>query len=174
MNLKLSRSRIGAFTLIEILVVIGIIGILAAVLSANFNDARIDARNKAVRTSLSEVQLALEVYKAQNDEYPEDLSLLVPDYIASLPQSSISANSECDIYNSHDGGDPGSAYYKLTAYRCFAGATSDANGIQRDDEFARCPGSCSSCGGDTFDDDYRESDIFYESMAVYSNGGQCE
>jgi prepilin-type N-terminal cleavage/methylation domain-containing protein len=58
------------FTLIELTVVVAIIGLLAAVLFANFNEARMQARDKVRMTSLKEVQLALELYKAQNGVYP--------------------------------------------------------------------------------------------------------
>jgi general secretion pathway protein G len=64
-----SISRTG-FTLIEILVVTTIISILSAILYANFTAARQDARNKVMRTTLGEIQLALEVFRAQNGFYP--------------------------------------------------------------------------------------------------------
>ncbi len=58
------------FTLIELTVVVAIIGMLSAVLYANFDDARKQARDKARMTSLKELQLAIELYKAQNGSYP--------------------------------------------------------------------------------------------------------
>lgn len=169
------------FTLVEILVVIAIIGILSAVIYANFGQARIEARNKAVRTSLSEVQLALEVYKAQNDQYPisqarggPGLFALIPDYISELPQNSESANTSCDMDDSQYTTDAGGTYYKLTASRCI-NAASAAAGIQQDDEMARCPRSCEpgTCAGSTFNNAYRLTAPFYETIAIYSLGGQC-
>jgi prepilin-type N-terminal cleavage/methylation domain-containing protein len=58
------------FTLVELLVVISIIGILASVIFVSFDGARESARNGAIMTELKEMQLALEVFRAQNDRYP--------------------------------------------------------------------------------------------------------
>ena len=162
------------FTLIEIMVVVGIIGVLTAVVTANFTEARREARNKSLRASLSEVQLALEVYRAQNDRYPASISLLLPEYIHALPDNGSTGNTSCDVDNSRYTTDAGGTYYKLTAYRCIAGATSAANGIQQDDELARCPSFCGSCGGVTFNAAYKASADFYESMAIYSRDGECQ
>ncbi len=58
------------FTLIELMVAISIIAIMTAVLSANFSDARAQSRDKARMTSLKELQLSVELYKAQYGRYP--------------------------------------------------------------------------------------------------------
>lgn len=161
--------------MVELLVVISIIGILAAVIYANFGQARTEAKNKAVRTSLSQVQLALENYKAQNDRYPAALGDLVPEFIAKLPANSDSANTSCDMDNSQYATNAGGTYYKLTAARCIGGVTA-ATGIQTDDEMARCPSSCARCEGSTgpaLNAAYRATAAFYETLAVYSIGGEC-
>ncbi len=185
------------FTLIEILVVTTIISILSAILYANFTSARQDARNKIMRTTLSEIQLALEVYRAQNGFYPVPantpatcyaaasgiftginstncpthrgyISNLVPDFIAALPVASeLSRSTTCQIqYRVNDSTSP--TVYKLTLVRCVEGVTAAANGVQQSDEFARCPSSCAASGVCT-----PTSNFFYESLAAYSNGGQC-
>ncbi|MBY0309532.1 prepilin-type N-terminal cleavage/methylation domain-containing protein [Patescibacteria group bacterium] len=59
------------FTLIELMVVITIIGILMAIIYVNFNESRKSARDKIRQTTLSDLQLAVEQYKAQNGQYPE-------------------------------------------------------------------------------------------------------
>lgn len=159
------------FSLIELLVVIAIIGILSAVLMANFDAAREDTKNKTVRTSLKEVQLALELYKSQNGRYPAAAgspaqpTALVPEYIHALPDPDDSANTSCSyVYATDSGG----SYYKYTAVRCISGASSASEGIKQDDEFARCPSSCPASGGCN-----PNAVAFYQSMAVYSIGGQC-
>ncbi len=174
------RVALRGFTLVEILVVISIIAILSAVIYANFGQARTEARNKAVRTSLSEVQLALEVYKAQNDRYPVSSSVggvglfaLVPDYISELPVDTDSANGDtCDLNDSTYITDAGGTYYKLTALNCI-GATSASAGVQVDDEMARCPSSCGTCAGSTNNAAYRATAAFYQTIAIYSLGGEC-
>jgi prepilin-type N-terminal cleavage/methylation domain-containing protein len=58
------------FTLVELMVVISIIGILSAIVYANFSDARKAARDEIRITDLKNLQLAIELYKAQNGVYP--------------------------------------------------------------------------------------------------------
>lgn len=58
------------FTLIEILVVITIVSLLSAVIYGSFGDARESSRDKIRKTSLKELGLALELYKAQTGVYP--------------------------------------------------------------------------------------------------------
>ncbi|MBP6924712.1 MAG: prepilin-type N-terminal cleavage/methylation domain-containing protein [Candidatus Pacebacteria bacterium] len=156
------------FTLIEILVVIAIIGILASVLMVNFGSARDSAKNKSIRAAMGEIQLALEVYKAQNRRYPPNITALVPEYISALPVSSDSGNANCSIDNSQYTTDGSGTYYKFVAHRCFAGATSAATGVQQGDKYARCAISCSASGNCV-----PSSVNYYESMAVYSLGGEC-
>jgi general secretion pathway protein G len=64
------RKLIQGFTLIELMVTIGIIAILSAVLFASYNSAREQARDKLRMSDLKEVQVALELYKAQHGRYP--------------------------------------------------------------------------------------------------------
>ena len=58
------------FTLIELMVVIAIIGILSTILYASFDVAKSQSRDKVRMASLKELQLAIELYKAQNGVYP--------------------------------------------------------------------------------------------------------
>lgn len=59
-----------AFTLVEMMVVVSIIGILSAIVYANFGSARAAARDDVRKAALKETQLALELYKAQYGSYP--------------------------------------------------------------------------------------------------------
>lgn len=161
------QQSLRGFTLVELLVVITIIGILAAIIFANFGDARIDAKNKALRTELRETQLALEVYKAQNDQYPPFLSNLKPDFINEIPLASKAANTSCTIAYTPEPVDY--TYYKLTAVNCIGGATTATEGVQSNDPFARCPDYCGSCAGGLVQTD----PAFYQSIAVYSVGAEC-
>ena len=182
--------------MVEILVVVALVGILSAVLYASFSEARIDARNKAMQSELKEMQLALELYKAQNGVYPDTISVgspcngssfgidwadssqcgnleyivgLTPDFIAELPSHTTSANSNCNVkYQVRDDG----SWYKLTAEHCVGGASSAAEGVQLGDEFARCLSSCPVAVG--CNATYAATAPFYESYAVYSAGGECQ
>ena len=189
------RSKGKGFTIIEILVVLAVIGILAAILYAKFGDARVDAKNKAMRSEMKETQLAIELYKAQFGQYPpaQDLGVancattvfgiatakssvcnenpvingIVPEFIAGLPDRKKSANSSCDIVYVTDS--VNNSWYKLVAENCHGGATAPAEGVQQDDEFARCPSTCPSVGNCI-----PTSASFYQSYAIYSDGGECK
>lgn len=160
------------FSLIELLVVLGIIGVLAAVIYASFGDARGQARNKTMMTDLKQTQLALEVYKAQYNRYPAAVSSLVPTFLPKLPAAANSANASCSLTYTTDAG---GTYYKYTAQNCYA-AASAAEGIQANSEFARCPSSCGissgNCAGSAYSTQIT-TQAFYQTMAIYSLGGQC-
>lgn len=185
------------FTLIEILVSIGIISILSGVLYASFGAAREDSRNKAFQTEIKEAQLAIELYKAQYGQYPyvdgnaipgcvtndgtastsdstscgtvDYIAGLAPDFISELPTHTKSNNPGCAILYSVDEDD--ASWYKLTAANCVSGATSVSEGIGPDSQFGRCPTSCSSCTSSSL---ASTSADYYESLAVYSSGGECQ
>lgn len=61
-----------AFTLIELLVVVAIIGILAAIAVANFATARAKANLARVDGDFKALDTAIETYRLDNGEYPED------------------------------------------------------------------------------------------------------
>lgn len=164
MNMYTTQKTTSGFTLIEVLVVVAIIGILSSVLYVSFGDARDNSRTKALQSEVKQVQLAIELYNAQNEEYPAALTDLVPEFIADLPVAADSANSSCSLdYLRGGGGD----WYKLTADECIAGELE----LTTNDEMARCPSTCADCAGATLDESVAS---FNKSFAVYSFGGQCE
>ena len=67
-----SRSRRGArgFTLIELMVVLVIIGVLAALIVPNVLDRADDARVTAARTDVNNLVQALKLYKLDNQRFP--------------------------------------------------------------------------------------------------------
>jgi general secretion pathway protein G len=69
---KLSaRRRLQAgFTLIELMVVLVIIGVLAALIVPNVLDRADDARVTAARTDVNNVMQALKLYKLDNQRFP--------------------------------------------------------------------------------------------------------
>jgi general secretion pathway protein G len=66
------RARVRkAFTLVEILIVVVILGILAAIVVPQFTSATQDAQGGNIQTQLSTLQQAMELYKAKNNAYPD-------------------------------------------------------------------------------------------------------
>ncbi|HEV8290317.1 MAG TPA: prepilin-type N-terminal cleavage/methylation domain-containing protein [Tepidisphaeraceae bacterium] len=63
----------GAFTLIEILIVVVILGILGALVYPHFANARADAADKAARTQLQSLRSQIEMYKIQHGGSVPDL-----------------------------------------------------------------------------------------------------
>lgn len=65
------RRRVAAgFTLIELMVVLVIIGVLAALIVPNVLDRADDARSTAARTDITNIVQALKLYRLDNQRYP--------------------------------------------------------------------------------------------------------
>ena len=64
-----SKSQKG-FTLIELLVVVAIIGLLASIVLASLNTARVKGRDARRIADLKEIQTALELYYSNHNAYP--------------------------------------------------------------------------------------------------------
>ena len=64
-------KRFCGFTLVEILIVVVILAILAAIVLPSFTNAAESARETATRSLLKSVRIQLELYKSQhNDDWP--------------------------------------------------------------------------------------------------------
>ena len=93
------RTRRRAFTLIEILIVVVILGILAAIVIPQFTDASTQATESSVRSQLQTIRAQLELYKVQNNDVYPDLvanqwvDMTANDYLQSAPKNPMQANS---------------------------------------------------------------------------------
>jgi general secretion pathway protein G len=67
---RTARTRRAGFTLIEIMVVLVIIGVLAALIAPNVLDRAADARVTAARTDVNNLMQALKLYKLDNQRFP--------------------------------------------------------------------------------------------------------
>ncbi len=178
------KSR--GFTLVELMVVVTIIAMLSAVLYGSFNQARQQARDKARMTGLKELQLAIEMYKAQYGRYPEAgcsrgiewvgpgthpswgntthcptyIVGLTPDFISTLPTDPLSEMTVGwgMLYKTNAAG---------TVYKIMVHGSVESLFIQSyEDEFARCPYDC----GQSFCSASGPQGTVY---AAYSLGAQC-
>jgi len=66
----MKKSQYKGFTLVELLVVIGVIAILVAVVSISFNSARSKTRDSRRVSDINHIQTALEIYYNRNKSYP--------------------------------------------------------------------------------------------------------
>jgi len=65
-----ARRRAAGFTLIEIMVVLVIIGVLAALIAPNVLNRASDAKVQAAQTDVKSLMQALKLYKLDNQRYP--------------------------------------------------------------------------------------------------------
>ena len=88
MRTHCKRPAPRGFTLIEILIVVVILGILAAIVIPQFTSAADDAHCSAAQSHLQTLRSQTQMYHFDNSEYPTGLGVLVTDdYMPELPCS---------------------------------------------------------------------------------------
>ena len=82
----LHRSSRKGFTLIELMIVIAIIAILAAILVPNFIRARAQGQVTGCKSNLKNIGTALEMYSTDaGGRFPTALARLTPNYLKTVP-----------------------------------------------------------------------------------------
>jgi type II secretion system protein G len=69
-----SRKRVKGFTLVELLIVIIIIAVLAAVIVPKFGNSSVRSRETALRSDLKAMRDAIDLFKADTSAYPANLT----------------------------------------------------------------------------------------------------
>jgi prepilin-type N-terminal cleavage/methylation domain-containing protein len=75
------------FTLVELLVVVAILGILAAVAVFALGGGTSKSNEAACKTDVKTVQAAVDLYTVDTGAAPANLAALKPDYLRDLPDS---------------------------------------------------------------------------------------
>jgi general secretion pathway protein G len=91
---KLRRTEQSGFSLIELIVVVTIIGILAAAAIVNVRYAQRKAREAALKDNLFQMRKAIDNFYADKQRYPTDLNELVPNYLRKLPADPITEQAD--------------------------------------------------------------------------------
>lgn len=117
---KLRTKGTQGFTLIELMIVIAIIGILAAIAVPNFNRARAQAKKKSCVANMKTIEGAVELYQMENGTVsslsPSDLS--TKGYLKTEPKCPSDPGPSYGISIGAGGGGAGAAV--MTDVECKA------------------------------------------------------
>lgn len=109
--MKRKMKKVSGFTLIEVLVVVVILGILAAIVVPNIMNKPDMAKVSKVKADIRAIESALNMYRLDNHAYPptdEGLEALVSEYLSRMPKDpwsneylylSPGSHGDIDIYS---------------------------------------------------------------------------
>jgi general secretion pathway protein G len=89
------RKRDGGFTLVELLIVISLISILAAMGLVQYRNSVTSAREATLKTNLFRMRDAIDQYYADKGKYPSSLDSLVSDgYMRKIPDDPFTKSAD--------------------------------------------------------------------------------
>ncbi len=97
-RIKLGKSRLNSFTLVELLVVMAIIGILVAITLAAASGVMAAAARSRSHGEIQAMSAALESYKSDNGAYPQSFSTTLVTNSATSPYNSSSVDGSSSTY----------------------------------------------------------------------------
>mgnify|MGYP003124257298 FL=1 len=116
------KTMAKGFTLVEILIVVVILGILAAIVVPQFTNAANEARTGNIATQVSTIENQLELYAAQNNgtyptvaELAADWAVMIDgDYLKELPVHPFDSTSDVAAWDSDGVSDQAIIYEDAT------------------------------------------------------------
>ena len=134
------------FTLVEIMVVVGIFGILMAFVIANLQTSKSKSRDQRRVADVQQLQLALETFFEKNHYYPQSISALQGEYIAEVPTPPTGAGQTSYAYAA-----TGSILNRCSGYHLGADLETEVPPLQEDDDPTVLRGtSCAPSGAADF------------------------
>ena len=115
----LANRNIRGFTLVELLMVIGIIGLLAAIAIAQFTSYRASAIDSQMKSDLKNAAVAMESYFAEKQSYPTTVTTITtagfsPTAGVTLTINVISPNSFTLTASAPNGTQPSFTFNSVT------------------------------------------------------------
>ena len=102
----MKTKRNGGFTLVEILIVVVILGILAAIVIPQFTQASTEARESSLASNLQTMRSQIELYKIQHNDNPPAFATFAADmtvaagglgpYLQSIPVNPFTQTNTLD------------------------------------------------------------------------------
>jgi len=125
MTQKMLRKNQKGFTLIELMIVVAIIGILAAIAIPNFRNYQMKAKTAEAKTNIGAIRTSQETYKAENDLF---LACAVNGNAAGTTPAKVAwADNAGGTYTTIGYAPAGDIYY---AYAVAVGADAAGNAAQ--------------------------------------------
>jgi len=100
---RIRRQSDAGFTLIELMIVMGIIGILAVLAIPNYISAMKHAREAALKEDLHIMRSAIDSYTMDKQKAPQSLEDLTQDgYLKAVPEDPMTHSKETWVTNTSD------------------------------------------------------------------------